>query len=174
MGFTDEIYIHQTHAPLTSWLHSTVYVSKPAKGKRLIVLNAMTTDNFLVTRDAHGYPITEESMGKGASAMKAVPAAEWIWEAKGKVEDHHGNMDGDGFERWLEYRLKPAFAALFPGKKIILVVDKRELPPLNQRELLPKGKDSPHLLLEGPQREGPPHACRDARRSRSPGGGRQV
>jgi transposase len=146
--FTDETYIHQTHAPLTSWLDSSGFVSKPTKGKRLIVLNAMTTDNFLVTRDAQGYPITEESMGKGAGAMKAVPTAEWIWEAKGKVEDYHDNMDGEGFERWLEYRLMPAFAALYPGKKMILVMDNASYHHQINVNFYPKGK-TPHTSSKG-------------------------
>ena len=79
-------------------------------------------DNFLVTRNEAGYPIREESLGKEAERMEPIPTAEWIWEANGKVIDYHKNMDGDGFERWLENRLIPAFEALYPGKKMILVM----------------------------------------------------
>jgi hypothetical protein len=49
--------------------------------------------------------------------------AEWIWEASSKHKDYHKNMDGEGFEWWLENRLEPAFKKQYPGKKMILVMD---------------------------------------------------
>ena len=66
--FTDETYIHQTHSPSTSWVPETdASVGKTSsKGKRLVVLNATTMDNFLVTRNEAGSPIPEESIGKEA------------------------------------------------------------------------------------------------------------
>ena len=90
---------------------------------RLVVLNATTMDNFVVTRNEAGFPIAEKSLGKSASAIAPMVTSEWIWEANGKVTDYHKNMDGDGFERWMENRLIPAFEALYPGKKMILVMD---------------------------------------------------
>lgn len=89
-----------------------------SKGKRLIVLNAITMDNFVVTRDPEtGYPISEESIGKNTGPMLPLSTAEWIWLAGINCADYHKNMDGDAFERWLHNRLIPAFEALYPGKK---------------------------------------------------------
>jgi hypothetical protein len=96
-------------------------------------------DNFVVTRDETGFPIAEESLGKSASAIAPVATAEWIWEANGKVADYHKNMDGDGFERWLENRLIPAFEALYPGKKMILVMDNASYHHQHNAEWYPKG-----------------------------------
>jgi hypothetical protein len=148
--FTDETYIHQTHSPSTSWVPETdSSVGKTSsKGKRLVVLNATTMDNFVVTRNEVGYPIPEESLGKEAGRMEPVPTAEWIWEANGKVIDYHKNMDGDGFERWLENRLIPAFEALYPGKKMILVMDNASYHHQHNDEWYPKGL-SPKTATKG-------------------------
>ena len=81
----------------------------------------------------------EESIGKTASTMAPVATAEWIWEANGKVEDYHKNMDGVGFERWLENRLIPAFEALFPGKKMILVMDNASYHHQHNTDYFPQG-----------------------------------
>ena len=119
--FTDETYIHQNHSPLTSWTKDGTTGKTTSKGKRLVVLNAITMDNFVVARDAEGFPIKEESIKKG-SVMNSVPTAEWIWPANSTLKDYHDNMDGDGFERWLYKRLIPAFEACYPNKKMILVM----------------------------------------------------
>ncbi len=75
--FTDETYIHQTHSPLTSWTpEEDRSVGKTSsKGKRLVVLNAITMDNFVVSRDASGFPVPEESLGKTSAAMSPVKTA---------------------------------------------------------------------------------------------------
>ena len=140
--FTDETYIHSTHAPLTSWLDDSGYVSKSAKGKRLVILNAITMADFVVDRDESGFPIEENSLGKSARALDKDPrpTAEWIWEANAKVEDYHKNMDGDGFEKWLENRLVPAFEKLFPDKKMILVMDNAAYHHQINPGFYPKGK----------------------------------
>jgi hypothetical protein len=139
--FTDETYIHQTHSPLTSWVpENDPSVGKTSsKGKRLIVLNATTMDDFVLTRDAAGFPIAEESLGKTATKMAPVATAEWIWEANGKVDDYHQNMDGVGFEKWLENRLIPAFEALYPGKKMILVMDNASYHHQHNVDFFPQG-----------------------------------
>ena len=36
-------------------------------------------------------------------------SAEWVWPAKSGIKDYHDNMDGVGFEWWLENRLFSAF-----------------------------------------------------------------
>jgi len=38
-----------------------------------------------------------------------------IWPAKSGIKDYHGNMDGEGFEWWLDKRLIPAFEKQWPG-----------------------------------------------------------
>ena len=47
--FTDETYLHQNHSPLTSWVDETREVGKTSsKGKRLIVLHAVTMDGVVI------------------------------------------------------------------------------------------------------------------------------
>jgi hypothetical protein len=66
MVLTDETYIHQNHSPLTSWTEDGTTGKTTPKGKRLVVLNAITMDDFVVARDAEGFPIKEESIKKGS------------------------------------------------------------------------------------------------------------
>jgi hypothetical protein len=37
--------------------------------------------------------------------------------------DYHNTIDGEAFTLWVRNRLLPAFAALYPGKKMIMVMD---------------------------------------------------
>jgi hypothetical protein len=49
--------------------------------------------------------------------------AQWIWQAKSHKADYHDDMGGDGFEDSQKYRLIPVLESLYPGKKMILVMD---------------------------------------------------
>ena len=83
--YTDESYINQNHGPLKSWfpvngLHGTEKTT--SKGKRLIVLHAITKDGFLSKIDTESiFPIEEDGFTGGRSAL---PTAEWIWPANSK------------------------------------------------------------------------------------------
>ncbi len=79
--FTDETYIHQNHSPLMSWVRKSDHgVEKTSsKGKRLIVLHAITTDGFVLMRDADNKPIEEFAID---GDMSPLPTAEWIWEVR--------------------------------------------------------------------------------------------
>ena len=47
-----------------------------------------------------------------------------MWPAKSGIKDYHDNMDGVGFEWWLENRLFSAFEAKYGAeKKMIVVMD---------------------------------------------------
>jgi hypothetical protein len=121
--FTDETYLHTNHSPLTSWVpEGAPFAGKTAsKGTRLIVLHAITCNGFVATLNVDGgTPIAEQAL---EGSREARPTAEWIWKANSKHKDYHKNMDGVGFEWWLENRLKPAFRAQFPGKRMILVIE---------------------------------------------------
>ena len=86
----------------------------------MVVLHAITRHSFICQRDRDGNPIVENAF---EGSREKVETAEWIWPANSKHKDYHRNMDGEGFEFWLENRLIPAFRAQFPGKKMILVMD---------------------------------------------------
>lgn len=86
----------------------------------MVVLHGITRSAFICQRDDNGYPISEDGFEGGTTPAVT---AEWIWQANSKHKDYHKNMDGEGFEFWLEKRLIPAFREQFPGKKMILVMD---------------------------------------------------
>jgi transposase len=122
--FTDESYINQNHSPLTTWQKEGKDAKSPSgKGKRLVILHAISTGDFVCEYigDESGMGI-EEGGVKGI--MQPENTAEWVWEAKASRGDYHDQMDGDMFEWWLENRLFPAFEAKYGSEmKMILVMD---------------------------------------------------
>ena len=62
-----------------------------------------------------------------------------ICQALSNIKDYHKNMDGDAFEQWLDKRLIPAFEALYPGKKMILIMDNASYHHQLSTEFYPKG-----------------------------------
>ena len=83
--FSDESYINTNHSPLQSWHavdghHSTEKTT--SKGKRLIVLHAITREGFLTTLDVEtAYPVEEPPLN---SPKVPLETAEWIWPANSK------------------------------------------------------------------------------------------
>ena len=122
--FTDESYINQNHSPLTTWQKGGKEAKSPSgKGKRLVILHAISTGDFVCEYmdDGSGLGIEE---GGFAGVMQAEDTAEWVWEAKASKGDYHDQMDGDMFEWWLDNRLIPAFKTKYGnGTKMILVMD---------------------------------------------------
>jgi hypothetical protein len=48
--------------------------------------------------------------------------AEWIFAGPVKKGDYHKNRNSTNFKKWIDHLLFPAFAAKYPGKKMILVL----------------------------------------------------
>ena len=119
--FTDESYVNQNHAPLTTWLAEGKGASTPSgKGKRLVIVHAISTDDFVCEYLDTGVGVSESGFQQ---KREQANTAEWVWQAKSSG-DYHDNMDGDEFEWWLENRLIPAFQAKFgDDKNMILVMD---------------------------------------------------
>ena len=115
-----------------------------SKGKRLMVLHAVTINDFIAVLDTDtGKPIEENGL---SGSTEPAATAEWIWEAKSTHKDYHANMDGVGFEWWLENRLISAFEAQHPGKKLILVSLTPSLPPQTSSSSPPLTPPSPPPL----------------------------
>lgn len=68
-----------------------------------------------------------EDQGSLASRLniKKLCTAEMIFEAgeKSPKSDYHKNMDADMFLQWLEKRFLPTFKEMYPGRRVILVLD---------------------------------------------------
>jgi len=58
---------------------------------------------------------------------------------KRSSQDYHKNMDAAGFSWWLDNRLIPAFNELYPGKKMILVMDNASYHKQQSTEFYPEG-----------------------------------
>jgi hypothetical protein len=123
LGYTDESYLHTAHSNQYCWFapasSSRNQVRGTAsKGKRLIMLHAMTRHGLL----------TAPRRGRSAAAPTNVVSdadlgCELIFEGLVDSEDYHKNMDGQIFMQWVRNRLIPTFKRSFPGKKLILVLD---------------------------------------------------
>ena len=120
---TDESYIHTQHRNRFLWAdesdpEGTHVRGAPSKGKRLILLHAMTREGLL-TVPRCGRAIAAPSNVVSDEAL----GCELIFEGLVDSEDYHKNMDGTVFMQWVVNRLIPTFKRRFPGKKLILVLD---------------------------------------------------
>jgi len=116
--YVDESYIHAHHASRKGWFHSSdCDVIGDDNGTRLIILHAMTDSGLLAVPD------TIASNWLSEPALTAELVFEEVLEDGQDDSDYHNTMTGAKFVAWLRNRLLPTFAALHPGKKMILVMD---------------------------------------------------
>ena len=88
------------------------------KGRRLILLHAVTKDGLLVADDsATGRDLDQTELGKDYLSP------EWVYQADARLKDYHKNMDSDMFLNWAEHMLLPTFKQKYPGKTMILFLD---------------------------------------------------
>jgi transposase len=126
---TDESYIHNTHA------HDYSYVQKgkehigrkSSKGKRLVILHAITPNGPLCEVDDNGKPV-DDLKWKGDTPHPTPRTdgkltCETLWLAQSSSGDYHDNMNSEMFMKWVEEKLIPLFEKMFPGKKLILIAD---------------------------------------------------
>jgi hypothetical protein len=120
---TDESYLHTAHSNQYCWYAPSSpsrneVRGKASKGKRLILLHAITRHGLL----------SAPRRGRSSSAPSNVVSdedlgCELIFEGLIDSEDYHKNMNGQVFMQWAQNRLIPTFKRLFPGKKLILLLD---------------------------------------------------
>ena len=117
--YMDESYVHDRHSSPMLWYSKSSPTLNEVQGddsggQRLMIVHAMTRHGML------------EQPGAVATNLltERVPTAELIFETLGAdSSDYHTAMDGDRFLLWLRNRLLPAFAARYPGKRMLLVLD---------------------------------------------------
>lgn len=131
--FTDESYININHGQKRSYLpknqqDENTITRKSGRGRRLIMLHAITVDGPLAEIDAQtGFPIddlkwrgdTPHSTKQPDSKM----TAELLWMANSSTGDYHDNMNSDNFMKWVKEKLVPCFKKKYPRKKMVLVAD---------------------------------------------------
>ena len=116
--YMDESYIHTHHSTKKGWFHpSDRDVIGDDNGTRLIILHAMTDNGLLAAPDAIATNWLSEP------ALTAELVFEEVLEDGQDNSDYHNTVTGAKFVAWLRNRLLPTFAALYPGKKMFLVLD---------------------------------------------------
>ena len=116
--YVDESYIHAHQANKYGWFHEGDRdVIGDDKGTRLIILHAMTANGLLATPDAVASNWLSEP------ALTAELVFDEVLEDGQDDSDYHNTMTGPKFIAWLRNRLLPTFEAMFPGKKMYLVLD---------------------------------------------------
>jgi hypothetical protein len=148
--FTDESYVHDTHCQHNSYFadNSDGRINKSSsKGRRLIILHAITRDGPLCERDTDGRPVDDLKWKgdtphpkKEEERQPGDPyTCETLWLATSNSGDYHANMDSDNFMKWASNWLLPTFKKLYPGKKMVLICDnapyhhKRDIGSMNSK-----------------------------------------
>ena len=133
--YTDESYCHTGHHSRYGWfpMGRNDVERKTGRGIRLILFHALTKDGLLLKK------------GHIASDNVSEPAfnAELIFPGLNVDEDYHKSVNGDVFMAWVENRLIPAFKIMYPGKKMILILD--NAPYHHSR---PEGWKNPNKMLK--------------------------
>ena len=123
--YFDETYLNTGHVSKMSWhLNGHRGLSTQAKGRRLIVLHALTKDGWVRGKRADG-SVCELTDAEAQVLSVAQPTAEMIWEANKKQTqgDYHESMDTAMFLGWAEFRTFPALRQLYPGYRYIFLGD---------------------------------------------------
>jgi transposase len=119
--YMDESYIHAHHCSKNMWylLTSTHKdtVRGDNKGKRIIIMHAMTKDGMLAVEGVEPSNILTELYHSCALIFDEV-CIDNITPA-----DYHDTINGEKFTGWMQQRLFPTFHKLYPGKKMYLVLD---------------------------------------------------
>jgi hypothetical protein len=119
--FMDESYIHAHHCSQFLW-HSLSSATKnevrgDSKGKRIIIMHAMTKDGLLEVEGVEPSNILTELYHSCALIFDEV-CVDGVTPA-----DYHDTINGDKFIGWMQQRLFPTVQKLYPGKKMYLVLD---------------------------------------------------
>lgn len=119
--FMDESYIYAHHCSAKLWYSLSSSgknnVRGDNRGKRIIIMHAMTKDGLLEIEGVEPSNILTELYHSCALIFNEV-CVDDITPA-----DYHDTINGEKFIGWIQMRLLPTFQKLYPGKKMVLVLD---------------------------------------------------
>ena len=119
--YMDESYILSHHCSKFLWYCLTASrkndVRGDNRGKRIIIIHAMTKDGLLEVEGVEPSNILTELYHSCALIFDEV-CVDGITPA-----DYHNTINGEKFIGWIQQRLLPTFSKKYPGKKMYLVLD---------------------------------------------------
>jgi hypothetical protein len=119
--YMDESYIFQHHCSQKLWYSLSSSTKNDVRGnnrgKRIIIMHAMTKDGLLEVEGVEPSNILTELYHSCALIFNEV-CVDNITPA-----DYHDTINGDKFIGWIQSRLLPTFQKLYPNKKMYLVLD---------------------------------------------------
>jgi transposase len=128
-AFTDELYVHNMHSLDHSYLQKgKEHIRRTSsKGRRLIILHAITKEGPLCEMDEFGKPV-DDLKWKGDTCHPTPRddrklTCETLWVAQSSSGGYHDNMNSEMFMQWVIEKLIPTFERMYPGEKKILVAD---------------------------------------------------
>lgn len=122
VAYFDETFLNTGHVSKHSWFKEGDVLKAGSKGRRLIVLHALTRAGWVRAKNDDGsYVKLTEAEGKDLQTDRLT--AELIFEAKKADGDYHDSMDSETFIKWVKHRLLPTLRKLFPGKRYFFVLD---------------------------------------------------
>ena len=130
--FVDESYVNVHHGCKKSYLPTDTtkdskLSTKSGKGKRLVILHAISEDGPMVEREDYGIPVDDLIWTRDTPHPQdredGKKTCETLWMANSHTGDYHDNMCSSMFMQWVENKLIPVFEKLYPGKRMVLVAD---------------------------------------------------
>jgi transposase len=120
--YMDESYVYSHHCTASFWHHvsnssTSNDVRGDNKGKRLIIMHAMTKDGMLEVNGVEPSNILTELYHSCALIFNEV-CVDDITPA-----DYHDTINGEKFIGWIQQRLLPTFKKVHLDKKMVLVLD---------------------------------------------------
>ena len=123
--YTDESYIHQNNQSKCTYLSDKqrkegIDRKKMGKGRRLVILHAITAFGPLCERDKEGFPVCDLVWHGDTPHPEKDPerlTCETLWLANSHKGNYHDNMTSEIFMKWVEQALFPTFEKLHPDKK---------------------------------------------------------
>lgn len=126
--YIDESYVHQYHHANYGWFHSDpsqpggTITLRESRGHRFIILHAMTKDGLLHNAN-HPSVLALTSKTRGDPFHPCATAECIMRDSVSDEGDYHDTMNSDVFMAWVERRLIPSFQVMYPGKRMVLVLD---------------------------------------------------
>jgi hypothetical protein len=119
-------------------------IKASSKGELFVICHAATQDGLLVGRNADGSRVVPPASGPDKDGTFAT--AEWIWNTKDKSADvdYHSHVTADKIVQYFERRLFPAARAVYPGRRVIVILD---------NSANHKAKPSSYVKLSGAKKE---------------------